>query len=487
MAKSLSLDPRTSFVAVNTGTAKRRIDEVLGRHDVLRRAAEAGQKNEPYTTDQEFDETQRLLIGESQGFIGTLMRVAKTDITDRENSIRMLMPRVLVTNLERSKIKLEVSAITKDFLERLTKASQWCLRTLQQRRSFEEEHGQAPASGIYGDDLAVFFSVLIALVLAEGVFNAFLLQELQDRGLLGGLMLAVGVGMANVLIGLGMGFFGWRLMIHVNRYRRLAGIVITAICASAGLALHLALGELREAITHNAAAQVDFLIITQPWRWFRYTSIPPFVLFAVGVATFLIAALKGRGGNWGVVTPYWGYDIVDRRFRAADAALEDATEDFKDAVYNAYGSERAKLRARHAEDGEKLREIRRIAAEAQGIVRTLGDSIEAEIGNLHVWLRMYRDRNRAVRMTPAPAYFAVYPEFEEWRAARLDVSDLLALAGEAERIWAENGEKLVAVEQETLEEQIAVVEEMMKTISDAEVESARRIAKDDAIGTPKAA
>src|SRR5262249_37517726 len=153
-----------------------------------------------------------------------------------------------------------------------------------------------------------------------------------------------------------------------------------------------------------------------------YTSIPPAVLFSVGVASFVIAALKGRGGTWGIVAPYWGHDTLDRRFRDADRTFEDAKANLKDAIQNAFDGERQKLRARVSQEDANVDQIRRLAAEASGIARTLSDSIQDEIGRLHIWLRMYRDRNRAVRTTPAPRSFDDYPAFEEWRRTRLDLT-----------------------------------------------------------------
>ncbi|MGK3847841.1 hypothetical protein, partial [Enterococcus faecium] len=88
------------------------------------------------------------------------------------------------------------------------------------------------------------------------------------RGLLGGLMLALSVGVANVLMGLGAGFIGFRLMIHRQPMLRLLGIIATVVLLTAGLTLHLALGDLREAIGHDGKAQIDFLVILKPWRWF---------------------------------------------------------------------------------------------------------------------------------------------------------------------------------------------------------------------------
>ena len=61
------------------------------------------------------------------------------------------------------------------------------------------------------------------------------------------------------------------------------------------------------------------------------------------------------------------------------------------------------------------------------------------------------------------------------------------LVAAAERQLGENGEKLAALEDETLREQVAVVEEMLDTITESERRSVARIARDDAAAAPKAA
>jgi hypothetical protein len=319
----------------------------------------------------------------------------------------------------------------------------------------------------------------LLLILAESVFNAFIFQELQDRGLLGGLVLASAVGLANVLMGAGTGYLGWRLAGHIRWGHRILGILLSAIFMAGAFALHLALGDLREAITHNIAAQIDFLVILKPSHWFAYTSIPPAVLFSVGVATFVIAALKGRGGTWGIVTPYWGHDTLDRRFRAADRAFEDAKANLKDALQNAFDGERQKVRMRLAQEAHNVDHIRRLAAEAHGKARTLSDSIQDEIGRLWIWLRMYRDRNRAVRTTPAPRNFEDYPAFEEWRRTRLDLTELTELVGVAERTLAENKTKLATLEDKTLQEQTATIDSMLTVIGASERRAALQVRKDD--------
>ena len=486
MARHREISIEESFVPINREVSRRRIEEVAAKHDIQGRASTVGQKNEPRSEDTHLDENQRALIDESQGFVAAVTRRAGAEITERVNHIRTVMPATLDTALEQANIRRHVAEARDRYRDDLDLAHADRQRKLRDLRTFEEDNGLAPHSAIYSNDKAMFFAALLVLVLGEAVFNAFLFEELQERGLVGGLILAVTVGVANILMGAGTGFLGWRLMAHVRRSHRALGIVVTVLLMTGALALHLALGDLRESITRDVNAHIDFLVILKPSRYFAYTSIPPFVLFAVGVAMFVIAALKGRGATWGSVAPYWHHDVMDRRFRAADRTFEDAKENLKNALANAFDGEREKLRARHATDMAHVCEIRRLAAEAYGIERTLSDSILDEVGRLHIWLRMYRDRNRAVRTTPAPDYFETYPAFEEWRTTRLDVSELKQLAAAAEQVIAENAAKLASLEDKTLQEQTAAIEAMLTVVSASERRAATQVAKDDAVATARA-
>jgi hypothetical protein len=479
MAQRSEISIESSYIPTNTDVSRRRIEEVAAKRDILARATEAGRKNEPRSDDPRLDETQLSLIDESQSFVASVTRLAGAETTDRINAMHGLMPVPLDTSLEQSNIRRAVAETKDQFKDDLDLAHVDRQRGLRELRAFEEDSGLAPLSAIYGQDTAMFVASLALLILFESVLNAFLLQELQENGLIGGLILAATVGLANVLLGLGTGYLGWRLMIHVTWSRRLLGCLLTVLFMAGALALHLALGDLREAITHDVKAQIDFLVILKPARWLAYTSIQPFVLFAVGIATFVIAALKGRGGTWGVVSPYFGHDTLDRRFREADRAFEDAKANLKNGVQDSFDGERQKLRARVASETANLATIRGLATRAYGIARTLSDSIGDEIGRLHIWLRMYRDRNRAVRDTPPPASFDVYESFDEWRATRLDLSEVTRLVQAAERTLAENTAKLAALEDQTLKEQVATIDAMLTVVSASERRAALQVTKDD--------
>lgn len=480
MDKSTQIKISTTYMPRGSDASRQRIDDIAAKLDIVGRATAAGRKDEPPTTEKQLDATERQLIDESQGFIGAATRLAASKITDHGNAMRSLLPAPLDTTLEEATIKRQATEAEERYGSDLEGAYADRQTAWRDLRGFEEDNRRQPQSAVYKTDALMFWSLLVALILGEGGGNAFLFAELQDRGLIGGLMLALAIGLANVLLGLGTGFLGWRLMTHVKMDRKLLGVALSSLFMNAGLAMHLALGDLREAITRDANARIDFLVILKPSHWFAYTSIPPFVLFAVGVATFVVAALKGRGGTWGIVAPYWSHDVYDRRFHAADAALQDAKENFKDAVQNAYDGERLNLRARLAEGTAALAQIRQLANEAQGIASTLGDAIQEEIGRSHIWLRGYRDHNRAVRTSKAPAYFSTYPSFAEWRSQRLDLSEITRTTAAAEQRVADNAAALAALEAATLREQTLVIDRTLTRIGERRERAEAGLARDAA-------
>lgn len=459
--------------------SQKRINDVERQLDIVGTATAAGHKNEPHSDDRDINEDERRTHEVTIGFVNSMSRRAKSETTDRSNAIRALIPSEFDPAMERSNMRLrvmEVKDLQREEVERTYVDKQREHRTL---RSQEEASGLAPYSAVYKNDYGMYMTVLFAMWMCESIFNAFSLEELQDRGLFGGLIMAISIGVANIMMGLGLGFFGWRLMIHRQPLVRMLGIVITILLIFAGLALHLALGDLREAISHNTKAQIDFLVVLKPWRWFAYTSIAPFILFAVGMGTFFIAALKGRGGTWGVVAPYWMHDYYDRRYRQAEKAHDDAKYNLRASIQNAYDSELAKLKARLESETANVAEIRRLVAEAQNIERILGDSIAEELDRLHIWLRSYRETNCAVRTTPPPAYFAVYPDFSALRIPRLDLSELLALAQTAEQALARNRTRLAEFQERTLDEQMAAIDALLTVISSSERRAAQQLIRDD--------
>jgi len=206
MSKSPKINVGSIYIPTNTGASPDRIAEVLALYKITERAVEAGQKNEPRPADTHPDETQRQLIDQSLGFVGSVTRLTGDQITERVNRIRLITPGVLDTRLAQSTIKRRVVEEKDKYKDDLGIAYEERQRAVRDLRGFEEQNRLPPFSAVYKNDLLMSCSTVIAVILAEGVFNSFSLQDLQSNGLVGGLALALGVGVANVLMGLGVGF-----------------------------------------------------------------------------------------------------------------------------------------------------------------------------------------------------------------------------------------------------------------------------------------
>lgn len=479
MAMRKSLSHEGSYVPVGIGFSDARLKEISKKLNIERRATENGTKNEPSSKATGPDDVERSIIDVSQGFLNNISRRAERAITEFVNAMRQSAPARINTKLVEADMTRKARETLDVFGDSLVQVAQERHRKHRQLRAFEEQNGRAPLSAIYSRDTTMWVSTLSALGVGESLANAVFFQELQTGGYVGGFGLAAGTSLVNLAIGIGTGGLGWRLMSHRKSFLKALGLLTTSAFSTAALALHLALGSLRERITHDPNAQIDFMVILRPSEYFSYSSIPPFVVFSIGVATFLVAALKGRGGTWGIVAPYFGHDVYDRRFRQADSQLQEAIENIKSALQNAYDSHRKQLRAQHASDQGILNTLRRQRAEAHAIARTLGDSIKEEIARATIWLQSYRNKNKSVRDTEPPVYFDEYPTFDEWQSQRLNLGEVDALIEEAEETLAVNTATLTELEVLMLEAQTTAIDSLLDKIKTFDEDASKKVERDD--------
>ena len=159
---------------------------------------------------------------------------------------------------------------------------------------FETLNGLDPLSAHYKSDHLMFVSSIFAIVAVEAAANGFFLQELSDKGYLGGVAISTGASITNTLAGLATGFFGLRLAAHRKIILKLLGFAATAFFTSVSLSLLIALADLREATAHGRS-EIDFRVIFDPSRWLNYTSIQPFLILALGIACLCIRHAERPG------------------------------------------------------------------------------------------------------------------------------------------------------------------------------------------------
>jgi hypothetical protein len=271
-------------------------------------------------------------------------------------------------------------------------------------RAFVREHGLAREAN-YPVSRILHFGIATLVVVAESVANAEFFAPVSTLGLVGGFLQAVGVSLVNVVSGMLAGFFCLRGLNHSNRHLQvLAG---TGVIAYAVLALgfNLAVAHYRD-LTTTLGALAGFSLnglLGSPLG----LSLPSAALFAIG----LIASLLGLWKGFRLDDEVPGYGECHRRFIAAVGDLERSTCELRSRVLRRVEAvpERCQAVVRRADD--VVRQMHMTKVRAQRVL----EAYEAQRAHLEdrceVFLRRYRDENRAVRTKPEPAYFQTFPAF----------------------------------------------------------------------------
>lgn len=447
--------------------------------NLVQQARSEATENRPHKEDTDLDEPQRQIAAEIQSGANLLRQFLTNQLHDAEEKIRARLPRALDVSLavaqaraSAAEAKLAHGVILES--DRLVER-----RRLRGLRKFKLDN-RLSRDAVYSDDWLMPAALLFTIFVGESAANAFIFREAVDLGLAGGFVLAALFGLVNVLLGFGTGVLGLRLLGHISWPIKLVGVATSLVTSVAGCTWNMLIAHFREALERGAVftSFLDSALLVTPSRWFTFSSLESWALFLLGVAVFVIAAIKGRGGRAGFADPYWGYRAIDLTHRETEVEYVEAQEDYKVSVRNAYDEARAKLRDQHTGDESALRKIREIADQAEQRAAEVRDSIGewSEMGG--ALLRLYREENQAIRTAPAPSYFARYRSFGEVTQGLINASAIRALAQRAEDVHVTNTTALAAFEERISEVKEQETKSFLGEIHDIEARAERRLASD---------
>ena len=269
------------------------------------------------------------------------------------------------------------------------------------RTAFRVKHGlDRPAFASPNTALTVF--LVISAVVVESALNGYLFASKNEFGLVGGVMLAVLVSVANVSLSGLAGQFS-RLARHRGFLKRLAGWMIILAWIGLAFGFNLAVAHFRDAVETLDSWEVALQrsvenLVNAP---LGLASMESWLLLVLGctisIGTFLKFALSGE--------PYIGY-------AKTSAQWDRALRTFDDAVHEAL----AQLSEKRDEAVEELQDAERDVRES------IGDAVDALYGQTmikshlatfleqcdlktNVLLQTYRDANRSARSESAPPHF----------------------------------------------------------------------------------
>lgn len=301
-----------------------------------------------------------------------------------------------------------------------------------------------PATYPEGSATFARYAILLALIVVEGIANAYFFSQGLESGLIGGFLAAGLFAAVNLVTAFVLGKHGVPLVFHRNAAIRSLGVAAAAFAVVSMIIVGLTIAHFRDALIGDAAEPARMAWTALEASPFGLHDIMSWLLFAISVLFAVFALFDGLSSD----DRYPGYGGVARRARQARDdyvselhAIRGELEKLKDEALDMVERNTQRTRALLAESAGLLREKRWIRTQLE---TALADAAS----RLDTLLKIFRDANQTHRgALPRPAYFETRPTLaklaipdfgpDDERAA-LDAQERLAaqLFAQAERVRA---------------------------------------------------
>ncbi len=267
-----------------------------------------------------------------------------------------------------------------------------------------------PATYPEGSATFARYAVLLALIVVEGVANAYFFSLGLESGLIGGFLAAGLFAAVNLVTAFVLGKYAVPLLFHRNAAIVLLGAAAAIFAVLWMITVGLTIAQFRDALTADAAepARAAWLgVKTSP---FGLRDVMSWLLFSISVLFAVFALFDGLSSD----DRYPGYGAVARR---AQQSRDDYLGELQEI--------RRQLEAFRDEAREtierNLRQARTRVAESQALMRekkwarTQLETALLDAENcLDTLLKIFRDANQMHRGTLArPEYFNTRPTLQK--------------------------------------------------------------------------
>lgn len=451
-------------------------NKAITRREAKKDAADGLPVSDALTRDQ-WSEREQLIAEKAEDVRRGLTTWFSTSAAMVRNYITDLTPADIHVDTLREAIKSEENDLRDGEVDEVEQAAERHSATILELADFRERHGEqiGQRTPDIKTNIEQTIAILIAILIAEGCFNALLFKDAQASGLIGGLMVAFGVSAVNVLLGVTAGFVGLRNLNHPDKAMKVIGGLVAGACILAGLFLNFFIAHFRDAVEIGLQAALaegsiaGFSMFAIPPgdvaagmfpNIFGLHSLVAFGLLAIGLTVFAIAVYEGYDR---ISDRYPGYGRVWRKERLAYEARQSVRAGVRDDLSDYYTRCRTWFETQQSRHVAAKREIEKainlIEArrdEAMAIAARAGDQ---ERSQKIAYRQAHRRQRNALRevlgdQAPCPAYFdeIVTPELPAF-----DYAKERELAGSAIRA-IENNIMALNLTREWLEKHIQEVQ-----------------------------
>jgi hypothetical protein len=453
-------------------------NRALSDLNVDKKARDAGVKDLPPPNSTDLDANER----EFFTYFSEMLREGRTecdatlakhalDRTATSAKIDLIQTRNSLAGLFNA-IEPDLTRKKQDHQQDLERAKDQEARSLRYLRHFQQEHGLQNRAADPRPDPVWHFAVVAAFAVVEWVALSIFYAEGSDFGLLGGVLMAMALSIINIDLAVFAGAVV-RYVNHKSLARKVLGLLAAALLAILFLAATGFAAHYRNAVRDIASAgenQSQSALQGGPgqmtkgpqapraeddqwkasklaWQQYRehgfvFDDVLSWLLVILAIMFGIVAAWKG----YGIDDRYPGYGPISREYeqhRAAYEAEKKKYTDIVDGVFTVAGRAQQDLLRNVRRDIEYFQDL---ASKSESQVSLYAQLCQQYTQACNDVLFRYRELNRQVATSPAPAYFKKSVSFE---------SGLLQLP-----------EALSARERSLLEEYKAAIREFTQVVHD---------------------
>lgn len=261
----------------------------------------------------------------------------------------------------------------------------------------------------YPESKAYHFSIILVLVIVECLANMYFFAQGNELGLLGGILQAALVSVANVGSAILVGYFVARWATHVNPQTR--GLALAGVVAYVAVMVmfNLLAGHYRDLM--SSPNQSFDEAIPHMMRDPLALTFHSVLLFVTGICASALGVYKGMT----VDDTYPGYGDLDRDCREAAASYEVARKEVQDVVLGRVDSIRHHSEQLRAKVKHNLDTMDRCIDDLRSLGSTYRERVNRVASECRRHLKRYRDANVRIRdgIDPPPPYFSEFPDFQK--------------------------------------------------------------------------
>ncbi|MDO5897893.1 hypothetical protein [Agrobacterium sp. Azo12] len=254
--------------------------------------------------------------------------------------------------------------------------------------------------------------VIVALLIFETVVNGLYLAKGSDEGVIGGIAIAMGFAITNVL---GTVVIAWTMIpniVHRSFFRKLWGFLGVLLWLALAIGINLAMAHYREASTGDEV-QISALVMDRlKTATFNFQEIDSWMLFGAGFMFSVIAMLDVLS----IRDIYPGYGGVYQRYVDAEENYAFQKEDLIGELKLIRDDHNDKVEMIIRDLSIRRRESASIIENRARIIRLFNEQQDRLEEVARTLIATYREANRQARTKPEPKYFSSQFKLERRKA-----------------------------------------------------------------------